>query len=92
MDFYTNVALMGDTILYRGYEGKVPVTYRESFSPILFVPTNDESKHKTLDGKSVKPIQFSNPRDAREFIKKYEHVDGFDVYGYDRFVYQYISL
>ena len=91
MNFYTNVALMGDTILYRGYEGKVPVTYRESFSPILFVPTNDESKHKTLDGKSVKPIQFSNPRDAREFIKKYEHVDGFDVYGYDRFVYQYIS-
>ena len=91
MDFYTNVALMGDTILYRGYEGKEPVTYRESFSPILFVPTKEESKHRTLEGINVKSMKFSNPRDAREFIKKYEHVDGFDVYGYDRFVYQYIS-
>jgi DNA polymerase elongation subunit (family B) len=91
MDFYTNVQLLGDTILYRGYEGTEPVTYRESFSPILYVPCKDKSQHKTLDGQNVKPMSFQSPRDARDFIKKYEHVEGFDVHGYDRFVYQYIS-
>jgi DNA polymerase elongation subunit (family B) len=91
MDFYTSVALLGDAILYRGYEGKHPVTYRENFTPILFVPSKDKTKHKTLDGHYVKPMKFQSPRDARDFIKKYENVEGFDVHGYDRFVYQYIS-
>lgn len=91
MDFYTNVELVGDDILFRGYEGSDRVTYRESFSPTLFVPTNKESKYKTLDGQVVKSIKFSSPRDAREFTKKYENVEGFDVHGYDRFVYQFIA-
>jgi len=91
MDFYTNVELVGDDILFRGYEGSDRVTYRESFSPTLFVPTNKESKYKTLDGQVVKSIKFSSPRDAREFTRKYENVEGFDVHGYDRFVYQFIA-
>ncbi len=91
MDFYTSVELVGDKILYRGYEGKEPVTYRESFTPTLFVPTKGESKHKTLYGQNVKPIKFESPREAREFIKKYDKIDGFEVHGYERFVYQYIA-
>ena len=91
MDFYTNVELVGDDILFRGYEGSDRVTYRESFSPTLFMPSKTETKFKTLEKQSVKPIKFSSPRDAREFIKKYENVEGFDVHGYDRFVYQFIA-
>jgi DNA polymerase elongation subunit (family B) len=91
MDFYTNVELVGDDILFRGYEGSDRVTYRESFSPTLFVPSKVETKFKTLEGQTVKPIKFTSPRDAREFIKKYENVEGFDVHGYDRFVYQFIA-
>jgi DNA polymerase elongation subunit (family B) len=91
MKFYTNVQLLGDYILYRGYENGSPISYRESFSPTLFVPSKIDTKHKTLHGEYVKPIKFNSPRDAREFIKKYDSVDGFEVYGYERFVYQYIS-
>ena len=91
MDFYTNVELVGDKILFCGYEDSVRVTYRESFSPTLFVPSKVQSKYKTLGGQSVKPVKFSSTRDAREFIKKYEDVEGFDVHGYDRFVYQFIA-
>jgi DNA polymerase elongation subunit (family B) len=91
MKFYTSVEQVGDDILYRGYDHGDRVQYREKFSPTLFVTSPQESKYKTLDGKHVKPIKFSGPRDAREFIQKYENVQNFDVYGYERFVYQYIS-
>jgi DNA polymerase elongation subunit (family B) len=91
MKFYTSVEQVGDDILYRGYDHGDPVQYREKFSPTLFVSSPHESKYKTLDGQNVKPIKFSGPRDAREFIQKYENIQNFDVYGYERFVYQYIS-
>lgn len=91
MKFYTNVEQVGDDILYRGYDHGDRVEYREKFSPTLFVPCNQESKYKTLDGQTVKPMKFAGPRDAREFMQKYQGVENFDVYGYERFVYQYIS-
>jgi len=91
MKFYTSVQQVGDNILYRGYEDGNPVQYKESFSPTLFVPCPTESKFKTLDGNNVKPIKFSGPRDANEFIRKYEYVENFDVCGYERFLYQFIS-
>ena len=37
MKFYTNVQLVGNTILYRGYEYGERVIHRDSFSPTLFV-------------------------------------------------------
>ncbi len=88
--FYTNVQLAGDTILYRGYEDGTPVQFRGKFSPTLYVPSKKEEKYKTLDGRSVSPIEFTTARDAREFIKTYDGVEGFEVHGYERFVYQYI--
>ncbi|UYA57669.1 DNA polymerase [Synechococcus phage S-CREM1] len=91
MKFYTSVEQVGDDILYRGYDHGDPVQFREKFSPTLFVACPHESDYKTLEGQYVKPIKFGGPRDAREFMQKYENVQNFDVYGYERFVYQYIS-
>ena len=88
--FYTNVQLAGDTILYRGYQDGTPVQFRGKFSPTLYVPSKKKEKYKTLDGRSVAPIEFTTARDAREFIKTYDGVEGFEVHGYERFVYQYI--
>ena len=88
--FYTNIQLAGDTILYRGYENGQQVQFRTQFSPTLYVTSNKKEKFTTLDGKSVKPINFQTSREAREFIKQYDGVEGFQVHGYERFVYQYI--
>ena len=88
--FYTNIQLAGDTILYRGYENGKPVQFRSQFSPTLYVPSKKKEKFKTLSGKSVSPVKFGAAREAREFIKQYEHVENFEVHGYERFVYQYI--
>jgi len=88
--FYTNIQLAGDTILYRGYQDGDPVQFRTKFSPTLYVPSKKNEKYKTLDGRSVAPMEFLTARDAREFIKKYDGVENFEVHGYERFVYQYI--
>ena len=88
--FYTNIQLAGDTILYRGYEDGKPVQFRGQFSPTLYVPSNKKEEFRTLDGRPVKPIEFMTARSAREFIKQYDGVEGFEVFGYERFVYQYI--
>jgi DNA polymerase elongation subunit (family B) len=89
--FYTNIQLLGDKVLYRGYETDEQVTIKDEFSPTLFVKSNIETKYKTLNGIYVQPIKFSGVREARDFIKKYEGVDNFEIYGNDRFLYQYIS-
>ena len=38
--------------------------------------------------KSVEP---GTVRECREFIKRYDGVDNFKIYGNDRYIYQYIS-
>ena len=88
--FYTNIQLAGDTILYRGYENGQPVQFRTQFSPTLYVLSKNKEEFKTLDGRYVSPIEFINARAARDFIKQYEGVEGFEVHGYERFVYQYM--
>ena len=50
-----------------------------------------KTKYKTLSGESVEAINPGTVRDCREFYKKYEDVEGFEIYGNDRYIYQYIS-
>ena len=88
--FYTNIQLAGDTILYRGYEEGKRVQFRTQFSPTLYVLSRKKEKFKTLDGRYVSPVEFQTAREARDFIKQYEGVEGFEVHGYERFVYQYM--
>ena len=91
MRFYTNVQMVGDQFLIRGYEDGKHFMTREKFSPTLFVTSNKKTKYKTLPGEYVESIQPGFVRDCREFIKKYEGVEGFKVYGNERYIYQYIS-
>jgi len=91
MRFYTNIQLIKDVIHYRGYNNGVKEIYQDKFSPTLFVPSNKKSKYTTLDGQFVAPIKFDRTKEAKEFLSKYENVDNFTVYGYERFLYQYIG-
>ena len=91
MRFYTNVQMIGNQFLVRGYENGKHVMFKEEYCPTLFVPSKKETKYKTLEGESVEPINPGMVRDCREFYKKYENVDGFKIHGNDRYVSQYIS-
>jgi DNA polymerase elongation subunit (family B) len=91
MRFYTNVQVVGNNFLVRGYENGQSVTFKEEYSPTLFVKSNRETEYQTLEGENVEAIQPGTVRDCREFYKKYDDVDGFKIYGNDRYVFQYIS-
>ena len=85
MKFYTSVFQLGNDILVRGYENGKHFTKREPFQPRFFVPSKRESKFKTLDGQDVEPIHPGTIRECKEFLEKYDGVNGFKVYGNDRF-------
>ena len=72
MKFYTNVQLIGNKFLVRGYDNGEHVQYRDDYNPTLFVPSKKESKYRTLEGERVEPIQPGFVRDCREFYKKYQ--------------------
>ena len=61
------------------------------FHPTLFLPTNKPTEYKTLDGRNVAPIQPGTMRECKEFLKTYDGVDGTKVYGFDRFLYQFLA-
>ena len=91
MKFYTNVQLVGNQFLVRGYDNGEHFMHREEYRPTLFVNSRKKTEYKTLDGDYVEPIQPGYVRDCREFYKKYEGVEGFKIYGNERYIYQYIS-
>jgi DNA polymerase elongation subunit (family B) len=91
MKFYTNVQMIGDQFLVRGYENGEYIQFREKYKPTLFVPSKKETFYKTLDGEFVEPLKPGFVSDCREFIKNYSQVDNFRIYGNERFIYQYIS-
>ena len=91
MKFYTNVQLIGNQFLVRGVDGGKRYEHRDEFFPTLFVKSKKKTKYKTLNGEPVETINPGTVRDCRDFYKKYEDIEGFEIYGNDRYIYQYIS-
>jgi DNA polymerase elongation subunit (family B) len=83
--------MVGDYFLVRGYENGKHFMTREKFSPTFFVSSNKKTEYKTLEGDYVEAIQPGTVRECRDFIKRYEGVENFKIYGNERFIYQYIS-
>jgi len=91
MKFYTNVQLIGNQFLVRGVENGKRYAHRDEFFPTLFVRSKKKTKYKTLNGTPVDAVKPGTVRDCRDFFKKYDEVEGFEIYGNDRYIYQYIS-
>ena len=87
MRFYTNVQLIGNQFLVRGVENGRRYEHRDEFFPTLFVKSKKDSKYRTLSGETVEEIRPGSIRDCREFYKKYDEVEGFAIYGNDRYIY-----
>jgi DNA polymerase elongation subunit (family B) len=91
MEFYTSVHPLGDKILVRGYDKGRAYQRKVDFYPTLFVTSKKQSKWKTLDDTYVDEVKPGTIKDTREFVKRYEDVEGFAVYGNTNYAYQYIS-
>ena len=77
--------------MFVAYDNGKRYEFRDEFYPTLYVKSKKNTKFRTLSGEVVEEINPGNVRDCREFYKKYDEVDGFPIYGNDRYIYQYIS-
>ena len=89
MEFYTNVARFGNSILYRGYVDGKRVHRKVPFCPTLFVP-DQKGDWLTLDKQRVSPMTFESMKAAKEFIGNYGEVENFGIYGNTNYIAQFI--
>lgn len=91
MEFYTSVHPMGDKMLVRGYDKGRPYQRKVDFYPTLYVTSKKQSKWQTLEGTYVDEVKPGTIKETRDFVKRYDGVEGFAVYGNTNYSYQYIS-
>jgi DNA polymerase elongation subunit (family B) len=90
MKFYTHFSKLGNNILVRGYNNGKRFSDKIEYNPTLYLQSKD-GEYRTLDGQSLAPVSQGTMRDATEFMKRYEDVDNFKVYGSTNFPYVYIN-
>ena len=91
MKYYTNVAIYGNNILYRGVNNGRRVRMKIQYTPKFFLPSKKGTEYKSLFGEPLEPMKFEGIKDAREFMKRYEEVSNFKIYGQERFEYAFIA-
>ena len=90
MKFYTHFSKLGNHILVRGYNNGKRFNDKVEYNPTLYLQ-HKAGDYRTLDGQSLAPVSQGTMRDATEFMKRYEDVDNFKVYGSTNFPYVYIN-
>lgn len=90
--FYTNVSSLKGEILYCGYENGKRVRKKIRFKPVLFTPSKSKNPQwRSLDGTGIEPTLFDSMWDAKEFLKLYENVPNFPIFGNTRWVSQFMQ-
>jgi len=89
--YYTNVACVGNNILFRGVKDGRRVKLKIGYSPTLFLPSKKPTQFKSLTGEHLEPMKFENIREARDFVKRYNEVSNFKIYGQTRYEYAFIA-
>ena len=79
MKFYTNVQLIGDKFLVRGYENGKRIKIRDEFTPTFYAPAKKKTQYRTLEGEYVEAIKPGTVRESREFLKRYQDVEGLSL-------------
>jgi DNA polymerase elongation subunit (family B) len=90
LKFYSSVTRHKNLILETGYKNGSRFKKVHKYKPYLFVPSNSETEYKTIDNKFVQRMDFASMFEANQFLKKYEDVEGFKIYGNDAFQYNFI--
>ena len=92
MDFYTNVTRTRDKILVRGYQNGKQKKLAVSYRPNLFIPSKKgDTPYRSLDGRPLEVVNLNSMGGAKKFKERYTGVEGFEIHGYDRWVYTYIA-
>ena len=92
MQFYSDIVQHKSKFLVTGYSQTGEKIREEvKYKPYHFVPsTKPDAPYKTLEGRPLERLDFDDVWDAKEYVKKYKEVEGFEVYGSDKYLYSYI--
>jgi len=91
MKFYTNIKTIGDYIFYRGYQDKIEIKDKIKYQPTFFIRSKINTEYKNLNGDYLAPIQPGTISESKSFIQKYKDVEGFEYFGNENPIYQFIS-
>ena len=89
-DFYINVTQSGNNLLVREIKNGKRVNRRVKWKPTFFIPSKEDSEWRTLLGQKVKPVQFYNIKEGREFLETYKEHSHL-ISGLERHPYVYIA-
>jgi len=89
--YYTNVCVHNNHILFRGVNNGRRVKTKVKYSPTLFLKSNKPSKWNSLFNEPLEPMTFDTIREARDFVKRYEDVSNFQIFGNTRYEYAFIA-
>jgi len=84
-NFYTSVLSVGNNILYRGVKNGRRIKLKIAYKPSLYLSSNNETAHKNLDGEFLEKKLFQSIREARDFVKTYNDIGNFKIYGNTRY-------
>ena len=88
--FYSFAWQYGNNILTRGLRDGKKFVERKPFQPTLYVRGKDGS-NRGLYGETLKAVDFPDNNSCREFVKKYNEIDNYPIYGQTDLTYQYIT-
>ena len=92
--FYTNFWLRGKTLFVKWIDGNgIRQVSRYPIEPSLYIKSPDKKPTPFTDifGNPVHEVNFSSPKEARDFAKSYEDTPGFPIFGFPRFAYAKIN-
>lgn len=90
-NFYTNVLCVGNNILYRGVKDGRRVKLKIEYKPSFYLPTKKETPYRSLQKEFLEKKTFACIREARDFVKQYEEIGNFKIYGNNRYEYAFIA-
>jgi DNA polymerase elongation subunit (family B) len=90
-NFYSYAWQYGNNVLVRGVRDGKSFIERQPFKPVLYVRNDQESQFKGLYGENLKPIEFGDNNDCKEFLEKYSQIENYPIYGQTDLTYQYLS-
>ena len=92
MDFYTNVCRTRDKILVKGYQGGKQVKLSVAYRPNHYVLSKKgDTAYRSLDGRPLEQVNLDTMGGARKFREQYQGTQGFEIHGFDKYIYTYIA-
>ena len=93
--FYTSVIQFGNKLLVRSIRDGIPQKQKISYQPTLFTNTKPknaiDTEWNTLYGVPAYEMNPGDINDCKDFIKTYEDVGSFNIFGQTNYALQYIS-